>query len=304
MLLLMEQAILSSEKVEGGNLYMCKVSVQGEAILPVETVEDNRIIYTKRQLKLADEAKELSRSLGYPATRVLLDMVRSGLIQNYPVTAADIHRALAIYGPDLASLRGKSRRSKPAIVRTEASEYFVEKIIDLHCDIMFIEGIPFFVSVSTPLEVIVVTMLGNRKTETLKKALLGHIRMYTSYGFKVKTLLTDGEGGVMKLRQELNEMGIVVNPSGAGSHAPRIETAIRVIKERVRGHISVLPFRLNMSLLVWLVYYCVSRINLVPTSSLSMRVSPKELLTGRRVDFKKELSLSFGDYVEVIDKMG
>jgi len=93
-----------------------------------------------------------------------------------------------------------------------------------------------------------------------------------------------------------------VNVSGAGSHVPRVESAIRIIKERVRGHIAVLPFRLSFSLLVWLVYYCVGRINLVPTSSLTVPIPPRELLTGRKVNFKKDLKLSFGDYVEVIEQ--
>jgi len=96
--------------------------------------------------------------------------------------------------------------------------------------------------------------------------MLGKVR---AEGFEAKALLTDGEGAVIKLNDELQLMGIIVNPSGAGSHVPVVENKIKTVKERVRGHIGVLPFKLCIALLVWLVYYCVSRINLVPTSTLS-----------------------------------
>ena len=53
--------------------------------------------------------------------------------------------------------------------------------------------------------------------------------------FVVNTLLTDGEGAVAKMTDELQLMGIRVNPTGAGSHVPIVENKIKTMKERVRG---------------------------------------------------------------------
>ncbi len=44
--------------------------------------------------------------------------------------------------------------------------------------------------------------------------------------------------------------------------------------------------------------YVVSRLNIRRTSALADNVCPRVLFTGLPVDFKKELSLAFGDYVE------
>ncbi len=48
-----------------------------------------------------------------------------------------------------------------------------------------------------------------------------------------------------------------------------------------------------------LVAYSVSRINLRCTSALHSTLSPHVLFTGCKPSYKKELSLAFGDYIEV-----
>jgi len=48
-----------------------------------------------------------------------------------------------------------------------------------------------------------------------------------------------------------------------------------------------------------LVAYSVSRINLHSTTSLTGVLSPRVLFTGMKPNYKKELALAFGDYVEV-----
>jgi hypothetical protein len=46
------------------------------------------------------------------------------------------------------------------------------------------------------------------------------------------------------------------------------------------------------------VYFATSRINLIRHSETSDKISPLELFTGRRTDFKIDLRVSFGDYVQ------
>jgi hypothetical protein len=60
------------------------------------------------------DAKELSKLLDHPSPRSLIEMINNGSIVNYPVTAKDVARAHKIFGPDLESLRGKTRKSKTA----------------------------------------------------------------------------------------------------------------------------------------------------------------------------------------------
>ncbi len=50
-----------------------------------------------------------------------------------------------------------------------------------------------------------------------------------------------------------------------------------------------------------LVAYAVSRLNIRHTTALSENICPKVLFTGIPVDYRKELQLAFGDYVEAYE---
>ncbi len=64
-----------------------------------------------------------------------------------------------------------------------------------------------------------------------------------------------------------------------------------------------LPWKLPPTLVKDLVTYAVSRINIRHTTALNVNVCPKVLFTGLHVNYKKELSLAFGDYAEVYNGM-
>eukprot|EP01040_Poterioochromonas_malhamensis_P015934 gene15934-biopygen3808 len=66
----------------------------------------------------------------------------------------------------------------------------------------------------------------------------------------------------------LGDIGIKLNLASKGEHVPEVERAIRQIKERVRGFINMLPYRLPNIMVVHLVYHCVWAINLFPRTGL------------------------------------
>jgi hypothetical protein len=78
-----------------------------------------------------------------------------------------------------------------------------------------------------------------------------------------------------------------------------VEAQIKTIKERARGVIATSPYRLSSILLMWLVLFVVSRINLVGNSVTSEFISPNEAIFGRKVNCKKDLALRFGDYCKI-----
>jgi len=62
-----------------------------------------------------------------------------------------------------------------------------------------------------------------------------------------------------------------------------------------------LPWKLPKVLVKDLVAYVVSRLNIRRTTALSENVCPRVLFTGAPVDYKKELQVAFGDYVEAYE---
>lgn len=169
-------------------------------------------------------------------------------------------------------------------------------------DIMFVEGDPYLVSVSKPLGLTLINHLkGSRTAATLMSAISNQLNRYTSQGFVVNTILTDGEGGLIALESYLNSEGISVNPAGPGQHVPVVENKIRQIKERCRAIINTLPYTLPETLMKWLVSYSVSRLNMLPCGTRMDPTSPREIFTGRKIDFNRDLKLCFGEYVQAQD---
>ena len=281
------------------NIYPCNLRQHSNYCMTT-TVVDKESMYTQRELKGARAAKELSAQLGYPSVKDLLEVINTGSIINLHVTARDVERAHKIYGPDLAAIKGKTTSKKKARANVDVIVKHVRAEQVLHADIMFVNGEPFLVSISMPLGLLMVTDLKGRRTAAaVRDALWSQLAVYDAERFKVMMILTDGEGAIAKISELIRRRGIQVNIAGAGQHVPAIERQIRMIKERCRGIINTLPFTIAKPLIKYLLYYVVSRLNLIPSSTSASRISPREIFTGRKADYNHDLRITFGEYCQV-----
>jgi hypothetical protein len=73
----------------------------------LETVDENKKFYTNRQFEQAKRACKLLYSLGYPSINEMKTIIQMNVIKNNPVTTEDVNIAKKIFGPDVASLKGK-----------------------------------------------------------------------------------------------------------------------------------------------------------------------------------------------------
>ena len=71
------------------------------------TVEENKKKFTKREVSSAQLARDVSRQLGFPSDRGMIDLISAGSMLNIPVTTKYVSNADAIFGPDPAVLKGK-----------------------------------------------------------------------------------------------------------------------------------------------------------------------------------------------------
>ena len=271
----------------------------------IQTVAQRERIYTARELEQAKLARELSKYTGYPSPAALIKLINSGSIINCPVTAHDVIRAADIYGPELGSLRGKTHQRSGMSYRPESLPRVVPAEQVLNVDLMFINGRVFLISRSAPLALTMVSDLGYRVGARAKgpvrKALLEQINSYHAHKFIPTIIHTDGEGAIASLTSELEGRGYQVNPEGPGQHVKEIERAIQEVKEHVCAVHSTLPYRLAATLLVWLVYFAVSRINMFPHKGGPSGVSPREAFYGVKLDYKRDLCTGFGEYLECTD---
>jgi hypothetical protein len=110
--------------------------------------------------------------------------------------------------------------------------------------------------------------------------------------------LRDREKGFATFFNHLLAAGYLINPSGPGQHVPVVERKIRLVKERIRAYLQSIPYQLMFSLLRFLVEYVTLMLNLEPNSTRedSTNPYPYELFRGLKVDYKKQLRITFGDY--------
>jgi hypothetical protein len=123
------------------------------AIAMVNTVKENRKGYTQREYDDAKEARRALALVGYPSPKDFNNMVRAIMIRKCPMTSSSIYAAHKIFGPDVASLKGKTTRRTHEPVLTGYVQ-IPKEILDLNKDVtltvyvMFVDGIPFVVILS------------------------------------------------------------------------------------------------------------------------------------------------------------
>jgi hypothetical protein len=270
-----------------------------DAYVLLETVHGNEMLLTNRELKGAKLASEWYAKLGFPSTADLKAAINLGSIKNIDITAADVDNAERVYGRQLGNILGKltNVKTKPLLLDSHLRKV-IEPVI-LSGDIMFIEGLAFLITVSKRLTLVSAAELKDRSADTMRAAIYDIFSHYSSNQFKVQTVIFDGEGAIGAIATDLKLDGIEVVQTSRGQHVPDVERAIRTLKERIRGFLNTLPFRLDSILLIELVYYCTIQLNLFPGANTMGGRSPRELLTGRVPDAKKLCALSFGQFVYV-----
>ena len=276
---------------------------QAYSLSNIATVEANKKLYSKRQVKNADKVEVLMAALAYPSRKDLIMMIRNRLIDNCPITVNDVKRYYEIYGNSEGAIKGKTKRKKPDQVTTErlvsipAQVLVKHRIVSLCADLFFINGFPYLTTISKGIMFTTVEMMQNRKYDTILDGLLSVIAFYKVKGFNVKYVFSDNEFKSMK-DAILEEGKADLNVAATKEHVPEVEVNIKVVKERVRSTIHGMPYKkLPRNFKRELVLCCVSMLNAIPRrAGISQTYSPRELVTGKSLNFAKHCKIAPGKY--------
>ena len=264
------------------------------------SVHERESKFTRDEVQRAKGVRELKMRLGGASDHDLVQFLTSGVAVGCPYTAADVRRATLIYGPDIAGLKGKTTASgpkKPIVLELE--DIGEQRKQSLFVDIFEVEKQPFVLAVMKPLHYRFCAILDGKQAEDIKKALVAILDMITSKGFMVKRVEVDPERGLAAIQHKL---GLDMQITGAGSHVAIAERGGRVVKERCRLIIASLPYSLPARLTRYLVMFAVTRLNLMPRPGDGSNLCPRERFTGKKLMYKRELEVGFGDYAEVWSK--
>jgi len=215
-----------------------------------------------------------------------------------PIEVQDVKNFFEIYGTPIAAIRGKTTQDHHIFKKDNYDSGLREQITiqEQISDIMHVAGRKYLVSLVTPLQVVLVVPVTSLSREALGRVMQQHIDLVRMFGFEVRIIFVDRFKSLVGLRGSIP--GVEVQPTGAGDHLPKLDIRIRRLKEMARSVLSAHDYKLPISFVNQLVTFCVSRLNVQTTSSLTGNWCPRVRMTGRKVNFKKEYALTFGDYVE------
>jgi hypothetical protein len=203
----------------------------------VNTVSENKTGFTKRQIKCAEIARSLYKTLSYPSMKDFKWVIQSNQIKDCPVTIQDIDFETKIWGKNIATLKGKTTRSKTHpvardYVKVPKELLKLHKEVFLKTDIFFVNKIPFLLTLSQKICFTAVNHLADRTVPQIFKALKEMYQYYLQRGFHITTVHADREFAPLKTLIEAIPGGPMVNLTSANEHVPEIERWIRVVKER------------------------------------------------------------------------
>ena len=138
------------------------------------TVDDNKTKFTKRDVKSAELAFSIEDRIGRPSLQDYINIVKNNLLPNIPISIKDILNAEKIFGPNLGSLKGKTTRSTPQVIQSKEIDlpHDIKELygdVELSGDIMFINKIIFFISISHKIKFGTAEVLKKPKSSNYRK---------------------------------------------------------------------------------------------------------------------------------------
>ena len=261
---------------------------------------ENVVLMTRSEEVEARLALEIQKRLAYPAKSGVEHFLKSGAMNNVPIGT----KALENLEESIIHIQGKSVRQQQSY-SPEVKGNVEKSSTAIHCDLMFLKGdvsnekLNFFISVSDFGLTIIKALKGKGLAE-ITKALADVFRIYKTNKWEITKIYSDGEYNFENALELLTDAP-PHHQRGAGKHDGRIEERIRRIKDNVRAIQAGLPFKLGDALTVWASYYSTYVLNLMPTRA-GNGISPREILTGVRPEFKKCLPIAFGDFCQVLER--
>ena len=261
-------------------------------------------IVSKRDCETFNLVNEMREKLGFCSYETLAQLIRNGTFI-FPFGTEEVYKTMRNAGLSIGEIKGKTKKVSFKYIRDISinNNNHRKQLQTLEVDIMIIEKQHFLISLSLPMNLISVEHLPHspKSSNVLREAINKHVTKLNNHNFHVKNIKCDNEPGIIALSQYYLNQGIEVLPgsrSSKNTSTPTLDAKIRSLKEKVRTIIHSLYYILPLTLLKYCVTFAAIRLNMISNSTSTL--SPREILTGKKLNFKKDLRLSFGQIVQII----
>ena len=210
----------------------------------VQTVEDNERKYHRREVEGAKKAIRLRRNIGRPSHRRFLQILQNHWIRNNTVTVADAVRAVDIYGKSVPNIKGETTKRKaehhPTHVPVEIAHILkLHKDVTLCIDVFWVQGIPFYHSISRKIDFRTCSHLTRSRKNDLLEATMETKELYENRMFKVVDIHADKQFECIKH----DVPGTHIEITAPDDHVHEAERSIRTMKNGCRSNIHGLPYK-------------------------------------------------------------
>ena len=163
---------------------------------------------------------------------------------------------------------------------------------------MFVNKIPFLVTLGHQVKFTTIENLPNRWTTTLLKEIRLVIILYNTQKYSISTMFMVNEFEV--LESDLNKVQVTLNTPASSEHIPEIKQQICVIKESVWAIRNTLPYTCLPSCMIsQMVSYAVLCLDGLPIGrNFYSALSPWKNITGTTFYFNKNCKIEFNTYAK------
>ena len=182
-------------------------------------------------------------------------IIKINQVRNCPVKPEGIQIAEKVFGLELGTWKGKKSRTKLIPVRQDIVS-IPRGIVRAHRDIlitpdiMYINTIPFFVTISRVIKFHTSQDIPNWTKHTYIMYIKLPIQMYRSTGFIVCMFLMGGEFEYLREALLILTLPIELSVMSELEHVLEIERSIQVIKKRARAQYITLTYRCMPRLMI------------------------------------------------------
>ena len=138
-------------------------------------------------------------------------------------------------GPFLANLKGKIVSHKAELqeeITTLTKQFKADQT--MFVDLLFVNNVPYLISVFKQLEYVAVTKSVKKVINTLLTATINHINIIRKHGIKVVLCRVDGESAMSTewFQSKISAQGTILDTTGAGEAVSVVERKIRQLNLR------------------------------------------------------------------------
>ena len=270
----------------------------------VQTVEENKLFYTPREVARAKKARDLLIATGSPS---VADLKNRHSYQCYSKQPSPNRRRQSRREYFWQGRGDPERQDSQVEAATKSGQHYCypsrdwqdQRLMGAIYRHYVCKGIPYLTTISGALYYRTAIPMKDQKAPELYATIDKVFRIYNGRDFIISDIHADNQ--FKPLLEDLqDELECVIHFCPAGGHVPQGERNNRFLKERIRATYHQLPFKaLPIKLMKALVMESARKSNYFPNKhGISKYFSPRQLLLRESLDYERHCKYHFGQYVQ------